>query len=140
MHRRTDTLHAFQRVTHGTVSLLRGIECAARRFSAGFRVVGYLLHRNGELFYSRRSIRDFLVLLDSARGHFFRRDQNFVGVALDVDRALAHALQHFAEVIEHVVDGVHYVAERVVGHAATQGHVTTRDLADDGQELGNTLL
>ena len=39
LHRRTDALHAFQRVMHGAVALFGGVKGAARSLGAGFRVI-----------------------------------------------------------------------------------------------------
>ena len=140
LHGRAYALHAFQRVAHGAVALLGGVECAACSLSAGFSVVGNLLHRNRKLFHGGRRVGDLLVLLDGARGHLFRRDQDLVGARLHVNGGLAHALQHLGKVIEHVIDRVHHVTQRVIAHSAAQRQVAAGNLAHDGQELRHALL
>ena len=79
-------------------------------------------------------------MLGGAGGHFLGGNQNRVGAAGNIDRGLAHALQHLGEVVEHVIDGIHHVAQRVVGHLAAQRQVAAGDLAGDGQEFGHALL
>jgi len=42
-------------------------------------------------------------------------DENVVGAGSDFHGRFANALENFGEVVEHVVDGVRDVAERVAG-------------------------
>src|SRR6185369_9016782 len=140
LHRGADSLHTFQRISHGAVALFGCVECATRSFGAGFRVVRHLLHGDSELFHGGRSVGDFLVLLRGAVGHLFRRNENVVGTRRDIDGGLANSLEHLCEVIEHVIDRVDHVAERVVGDLAAKRQVPTGDLADDRQEVGHAAL
>src|SRR5262249_26977177 len=59
---------------------------------------------------------------------------------LHIQSALAHALQYLYEVIKHVVDRVHHVAQRVIGDAPAQRQVAPGYLAHNGQELRHALL
>src|SRR4029077_11899246 len=47
---------------------------------------------------------------------------------------------NLGEVVEHVVDGVGDVAERVVGDLSAQGQIAARDLVNDRQQFGNAAL
>ena len=126
-------MHAFQRIAHRAVALLGGIERAARSFGAGFRVIRYLLHGDGQFFHRRRGVGDFLILLGRARGHLVGGHENLVCTGGHVDGALAYALEHGGEVVEHVVDRIHHVAQRIVGHLAAQRQVAARHLVDHAQ-------
>src|SRR5207245_11810924 len=53
---------------------------------------------------------------------------------------LAHALQDLSEVVEHVVDRVRDIAQRVIGDLAAQRQVAARYLVDDAQQLGDAPL
>ena len=140
LHGGANALHAFQRIAHGAVALLGGVQRAARCFRAGFGVVGHLFHRNGELFDGARGVGDFLVLLRRAGLHFVGGNENVIGARGDFHGGFADALENFSEVVEHVVDGVRDVAERVVGDFSAQGQVTTRHLVDDREQLRDAAL
>ncbi len=140
LHGSANALHAFQRVTHGAVALFGCVERTASSFRAGFGVVGHLFHRNGELFDSAGRIGDFLILLRSAGLHFVGGDENVVGARSYFHRGFADALENLGEDVEHVVDGVRDIAERVVGNFAAQRQIAARDLVNDGEQLGDAAL
>ena len=140
LHRSANALHAFQRVAHGPVALFGGVERAASCFRAGFGVVGHLFHRYGEFFDGAGRVRDFLVLLRRAGLHFVGSYENVVGARGDFHRGFANALENLREVVEHVVDGVCDVPERVIGDFAAQRQIAARNLIDDREQFGDAAL
>ena len=109
-----------KRVAYGAVALFGGVQRTACSFRASFRVVRHLFHRNRQLFHGARRIGDFLILLRRAGLHFVGRHKNVVGARCDFHGRFAHALKNLREVVEHVVDGVRDVTQRVVGDFPAQ--------------------
>ncbi len=140
MHGSADALHAVECVANGAVALLSSVERAARRFGAGFGVVGNLFHRDGELFDSARGVSDFLILLGCASLHFVGGHKNVVGAGSNFHGRFANALQHLSEVVEHVVDGIGDVTKRVVGHFSAQGQFAARHLIDHRKKFSDAAL
>jgi len=140
LHGSANALHAVQSVANGTVSLFGGVESATRGFSAGLGVIGNLFHRDGEFFHGAGGVGDFLILLRGAGLHFVGGDKNVVRASGNFHGGLADAFENLHEIVQHVVDGIRDVAERVVGDFAARRQVAASHLVDDVQQFGDATL